>query len=104
MADGTHDVRDLKDATDSLFVCALNDLRILLYDYLRHRSELICALAVVDERSKDATEEGMGILFRVTGKVVLHKGSDEAGRDRVEGETRRDRLPLRWPEHVIQNG
>ena len=90
MADGADDAGDFEDAADSLFVWALNDLRILLYDHLGDGSELVCALAVVDERSKDAAEEGMGILFRVTAKVVLHKGSDEAGRDRVQ--RLRDRL------------
>ena len=90
MADGADDVGDLEDTADALFVCALNDLRILLHDYLGYWSELVCALAVVDERSEDATEEGMGVLFRVAAKVVLHKGSDEAGRDRVQ--RLRDRL------------
>ena len=90
MADGADDAGDFEDAADALFVCALNDFRILLHDYLGYRSELICTLAVVNERSKDATEEGMGVLCRVTGKVVLHKGSDEAGRDRVQ--RLRDRL------------
>ena len=93
MADGADDAGGFEDAADSLFVCALNDLRILLHDNLGYGSELICALAVVDERSKDATEEGMSVLFRIAAEVVLHKGSDKAGRDRVQ--RLRDRL-RRW--------
>ena len=77
MADGADDVGDFEDAADALFVCALNDLRILLHDYLRYRSEPVPTLAVVNECSKDAMEEGIGLLFRVAAKVVLHEGSDE---------------------------
>ena len=90
MADGADNAGDFKDATNLLFICALNDLRILLYDHLGDGSELVCALAVVDERSKDAAEKGMCVLFRVAAKVILHKGSDKAGRDRVQ--RLRDRL------------
>ena len=93
MADGADDAGDFEDAADALFVCALSNLRILLHDYLGYWSELVCALAVVDERSQDTAEEGMGVLFRVAAKVVLHKGSDKAGRDRVQ--RLRDRL-RRW--------
>ena len=77
MSDGADDASNLKDATDSLFICVLNDLRILLHDYLRYRSEPVPTLAVVNECNKDAMEEGIGLLFRVATKVVLHEGSDE---------------------------
>ena len=77
MAHRADDAHDLEDATDLLFVCAFEHLLVSLHDRVRDRRELVHALAVMNERGEDATEEGKRLFRGVGIEVVLNEGGDQ---------------------------
>ena len=63
--------------SDLLLVCVLDDLLVSLHDRVRDRRELVRALAVMNERGEDATEEGKRLFRGVGIEVVLNEGGDQ---------------------------
>ena len=87
LAHRTNDARNLEDMADPPLVRAFDDIFISLHDHIRDGRELLRALAVMDESSEHAPEEGKRVVQRIGAgvEVVLHQRPDQARRDRVQG-------------------